>query len=267
MAMAFVLVACKSVTVTTPSSSVMMKSEEAFFSSMLSSAPDFETLSARMRMEFFVNGQELSSRAQLKMVYNERVQISIQPLLGIEMFRVEITADSVKMIDRMNKRYVAEGYEAIKSESGVVLNLQNLQSLLTNRIFIPGGSDISNADISRFRIAMRDESVRLSTEDESGCHYTFIVGSNERLRSANIYHPARNMTLNWSYSDFQPSVRLHQFPLGIEVGYTSGSSDRHSAVLTLSAPEVDIPLKMDFPIPSGYSKTTVVQLLNSFNVK
>ena len=261
------MAACKSPTIITAPEAGLMKSDEAFFSSLLDGTPDFRTLSARLRVELSVNGQELSSRAQLKMVYNERVHISIQPLLGIEMFRIEITADSLKVIDRMNKRYIAESYEAMKDEAGIALNLQNLQSLLTNRIFIPGSADISPDDIYRFRMARRENSSRLSTRDENGWHYTFIAGSDERLQSANIYNPSANQTLNWSYSDFQSTERLQRFPLGMKIGYTSGSSSLHSAVLTLSAPEVNTPLKMDFLIPSGYDRMTFVQLLKSFDAK
>ena len=42
---------------------------------------------------------------------NELIVLSLQPVLGIEMFRLEATPDSMVVIDKMNRRYTTMAYD------------------------------------------------------------------------------------------------------------------------------------------------------------
>ncbi|MDR1381410.1 MAG: DUF4292 domain-containing protein [Tannerella sp.] len=255
--------ACKSTAAGTAGSGAeIMKSEEAFFASMLDRTFRFSTLSARLKLELKGAGKEMSSRAQLKMIRDDRIQLSIQPLLGIEMFRVELTADSVKILDRMNKRYMTESYDKIKGTSVIGFNFNNLQSLFTNSIFIPGESGISAGQYRRFRMTGDRYSVSLKIRDETDMLYTFTADGGEALRSTSVRDRAGSHTLTWDYSDFQP-VDSRQFPFRMEARLTSGDEERGVVTLTFSPPEIDSPLKTDFNIPSEYKRITFAQIIKS----
>ena len=64
----------------------------------------------------------IEDQAYLKMVKDSAFQLSVQPFLGIEVFRAEISVDSVKVIDRMNKRYVADNYANLKGQTPIEFN-------------------------------------------------------------------------------------------------------------------------------------------------
>ena len=68
----YFLAACKTPAGTAVTSTGIMKTEEAFFTSVIDRTFRFNTLSARMKLEFSGLQQEFSSRAQLKMIYNDR---------------------------------------------------------------------------------------------------------------------------------------------------------------------------------------------------
>lgn len=82
----------------------------------------------------------MSSRVDMKMVKDSAFQLSVQPFLGIEIFRIELSRDTIKVVDRMNKRYMIENYSNLQGQTPIEFNFYNLQALFTNHLFIPGGA-------------------------------------------------------------------------------------------------------------------------------
>lgn len=260
----YLFAACKSSTGITGSGTAIMKSEEAFFISVLDQRFRFNTLSARIKVDFEGAQKEMSTRAQLKMICDDRIQLSVQPFLGIEVFRVELTRDSIKILDRMNKRYMTESYEKMKGKTMIDFNFHNLQSLFTNNIFIPGESDISSGQFRRFRITKDTYASNLKIKDETGMFYTFMADGDEKLLSTFINDQNENHKLTWIYSDFQ-TIENQRFPFTMKAGLTSDQKTQGTVTLTFSTPEIDRPMKTDFTIPSGYTRVTFSQIIKSLD--
>ena len=55
--------------------------------------------------------REYSMSCSIQIWRNEMVMLSLQPILGIEMFRIEALQDSIWIIDKMNRRYTTLAYE------------------------------------------------------------------------------------------------------------------------------------------------------------
>ena len=256
----FWLAACKSPKVATTTDAGIMKTEEAFFSSVLDNSFRFKTLSARMKLEFTSQQQEFSSRVQLKMIHNDRMQLSFLPILGIEVFRVELTNDSVKILDRMNKRYMVDSYDNIKGKTDIDFNFRNLQALFTNQVFVPGEGDVSMKHFRRFRMTKDGNSAELKLKDKNGFFYIFTADADEKLLSTNIENTSDNQRLIWNYNNFQP-INRQQFPLKMTASISGGNKTQGTAILTFSTPEVNSPIKTDFNIPSGYEKVTLDQII------
>jgi len=262
----FLLAACKSTVGISTSSAGITKTEEAFFTSVVGHTFRFNTLSARMKLEYSDLQQEFSSRVNLKMIYNDRLQLSIQPLLGIEVYRIEITTDSVKILDRINKQYMVDSYDNLKGKMEIDFNFQNLQALFTNQVFVPGESDISTNHFRHFRMTKDDNSAKLKLKDRNGFFYTFTAGKDEKLLSTNIENPSNKQALIWDYNDFH-TVSKQQFPLKMTAQLLEGDISQGTATLTFSSPEVNNPLKTDFKIPSGYKRVTSEQIIKLLRKK
>lgn len=261
-----ILAACKSSKETTTSGLAIMKTEEAFFSSMLDHTLHFQTFSARIKLDYLGIDKELSARMQLKMIRNDRLQLSIQPFLGIEMFRVEISTDSIKMIDRINKRYIADRYDNLKDELNVDFNYHTLQALFTNQLFVPGEDRISTLHFRRFRMTQNDAQATLKLKDRNGLNYVFTADGEEKLLSTVIENKRENQLLTWDYQQFQ-NTNAQRFPMKMTARITVGEKTRGTATLTFSSLEINQPLKTDFNIPSGYKKVTLEQLIKSLEQK
>jgi hypothetical protein len=252
--------ACKSTTGAASSGADIMKSEEAYFTSVLDRSFRFHMFSTRLKLEFNSPGKEISLKAQLKMIYDDRLQLSIQPLLGFEVFRIELTNDSVKILDRMNKCYTTESYEKIKGKSVIDFNFNNLQSLFANNLFLPGESGISPGQFRRFHMSKNKDSAKLMIKDETGLMYIFTTDEDEKLLSTFIYDKSENHSLTWNYDDFR-NVGKQRFPFRMEAEIIAEDKKRGAVTLTFSPPEINSPLKTDFNIPPGYKQVTFSQII------
>ncbi|MDR1724197.1 MAG: DUF4292 domain-containing protein [Tannerella sp.] len=264
--LAFSLSACKTTKSASASEPEIMKTEEALFASVIDRSFHFNTLNSQLRFHFNNGQKEISSKAQLKMIRNDRLQLSVQPMLGIEVFRLEMTSDSIKVLDRMNKRYMTDSYDHLKGNFKIDFNFRNLQALITNQMFVPNEDEISASHFRRFRINKSDESAEFALADSNGYYYTFTAGSNERLISTNIEKRIDKSALEWDYRKFQ-DIENRSFPMEMAVKLLTDSEIQGEATLIFSSMEIDKPLKTEFIIPKGYERITAEQLIKSFGQK
>ncbi|PNE28233.1 hypothetical protein BHU09_08090 [Tannerella sp. oral taxon 808] len=222
--------------------------------------PGYRTLAASL--EVTINPKtkdEMSSRARLKVIRGQRLQISITPLVGIEMFRIEVSRDSLKVIDRLGRRYLAEPIEKITKEIPTYykrtcpydFRYEHLEALLTNRLFMPDGSAF---DLDRFDNRKRPFGYRLfTTKDAAGVSYDFSTDNHVRLIDTEIICPF--VELHWSYSRFR-TIGGRPFPMDMEA-----EVDEHKKLsIEFNNVDIDAPVEMSFPIPNKYQRIVPKQL-------
>jgi len=238
------------------------KAHREFFDSMLKQSFQFTTLSARMNVDLNIPGKEVSSRVDLKMVKDSALMLSVQPILGIEMFRLEMNKDSIKVIDRMGKRYVAENYANLTDESSLVFNFYNLQSLFVNRIFLPGEQSILPEAYNRFLLDQEGSRAEVKTKDKMGLLYTFLADGEEKLLSTHIATSSESHALKWNYSDFR-LTEGQPFPMLMDVRFFSGGSFKGGVKMGFSKVQTNIPVKIESSIPDKYKRITLADILKS----
>lgn len=242
-----------------------IKSQKAFFELMQEQELPFRTLSARMNVNLKTTEKELASRVDLKMVKDSAFQLSVQPFLGIEIFRMELTPDSIKVLDRMNKQYVAENYEDLRGQTPIEFNFYNLQALFVNRLFLPGHEAISPKEYHRFKLKQEGSLAEIKVKDSMKLLYRFIADGEGKLLSTDISDASNRYALQWAYTDFR-LVNDHPFPMLMRIdvfkdGRTEGGGDIH-----FSRIQTNGPLNMDFSIPSKYKRITFAKVMKSIHV-
>ena len=101
-------------------------------------AAKFTTYSSKLSMEISIDGQQLSSSAQLRIIKDSVIWISITPMLGIELARAIITKDSIKAVNRWDKTYMSEPISYLEKFTGTKIDFNTLQAALVgNAYFIP----------------------------------------------------------------------------------------------------------------------------------
>ena len=106
--------------------------EEAVFSKIVEQQPQYSTATIKCSVAL----DKISSKAQIKMIKGEYIQISLQPLLGIEMFRIMITPDSLYVIDKINSLSARESIASIWNKLPQGCGINELQKIILGIPFV-----------------------------------------------------------------------------------------------------------------------------------
>lgn len=86
-------------------------------------------LASNTRATVTIDQQSVSANCTMQAVHDSLVVISVMPMLGIELYRLEATPDEVIIIDKMNRYYVATDYNEINQYLLPNMQFEDLQDL------------------------------------------------------------------------------------------------------------------------------------------
>ena len=237
-----------------------------FFSAWHERYPPLRTFTARTSMAIRMPGSEMKSRVDMKIIRDSALQLSVQPLAGMEMLRMEFSRDSVKMVDRFNRQYLAESYTILNETSPVALNFFDLQALLLNRIFVSGIKEITPKQYNSFVMRHRDGLAELQTGSRSGTLYSFTADAEEKLLVTNIAYIEKHYNLLCRYSDFRPE-NAALFPMQMDMEVSESGRKALDLSISFSKIQRDAELSLSFPIPKNYKRVGLNELIKTLNLK
>lgn len=93
---------------------------------------NYEWLGMKVDADYITMGESQSFKATIRMRRDSAIWISITPLLGIEMIRMMVTADSVKYLSKIpdNKFYYVGTFNELNSKVGIEMDFDMLQDIL-----------------------------------------------------------------------------------------------------------------------------------------
>lgn len=256
------LTACKSrqqyIYSTTP---VEDKEFNELFHDIIESEFSFQTFSAKLNMNLTSGTRSLSSKANIRIVKDNALQISIQPLFGVEMFRLYINPDTLIFLDRMNKRYVMEPIAELKTQYPVGFDFFTMQSVFTNALFISGKNGVEVDDYRKFNFTRTsDHNYYLTAKDKtSGIDYAFTVNGDDRITFTHLLQPNGSHSLQWGYNNFALLNEI-SFPHKMNISLSSNSK-KVDAELLFSDVVTNLPFELTKSVPNGYSRTTIGEIM------
>lgn len=242
------------------------KNNSELFKDILYKELQFDTFSSKLNMTISTGTKTISSKGNLRIINNEALQVSVQPLFGIEMFRLYVEPDYFIILDRMNKRYVKESFQDIEEKSPVGFNFYTLQSLFTNNIFIPDQSEVSQQDYKKFKYSETPENYHLTARDKkSQIDYAFSINGNDQITLTQLYLPRKAYSLQWNYNQFSLLDNLF-FPIEMKI-VASTQKRKLDTSLSLSDINLNNLFTLDTEIPSSYTKVELSEVLKMFGDK
>ena len=243
------------------------KENSHLFKDVLTKELKYSSFSSRMNMTVSTGKRTLSSKAALSIVRDEAIQLSIQPLFGIEMFRLYVQPDCIIILDRMNKRYVREYFADIEGQIPIGFDFYTLQSLFTNALFISDQAAVSVNDYKKFKYSQSFDNYKLSARDnKSKIDYSFFVNGNDQITLAQLYMSSRNYELDWGYNEFTLIDERLFFPLEMNVKATTQKRKLESS-MSLSSINLDDTLTLDSSVPSSYAKVELKEVIKLLSDK
>ncbi len=97
---------------------------------MIKHQPDFTFFNAKIAVGYKSGKKALHFKTRLRIKNDSIIWFSIVPAMGIEIARMEITSDSVKLMNRAKKNYVTGTYHLLDSLLHVSINYQMFQAIL-----------------------------------------------------------------------------------------------------------------------------------------
>lgn len=266
----FVLIfsACKSskyATVNT-NGSVKNKNDKEVISDILKSQLDYKTISGKATIELTRQngGSGMKTNCYIKLLKDTELQLSVRiPFINSEAFRLNITPDSVYIIDRLNKNYAIESIKDYQNKYNIDLNFYNLQAILTNSLFVPGNKVLSTKDSNMFSIAMVGGLFYVETKDKNNTKYSFAINAKDRIESVMIYNKEYNFNIEWIYTNFVQNTNAQIYPTNIG---TKINVDGRKVSLNISYSSLDInsDIQIDRQMPSKYQKNTISGILRNY---
>ena len=191
------------------------------FESLMASYPDWNTFSAKgsADLSFGASGS-LSASTQLRMVRGEVLQISVRIILGIEVARLYMTPDSLFLVNKMQKQYVAASLQEIGEKLSSPVSLQTVQDALLGRIFLLNSAnnaygiddfEVMESGSSRWSLSPKRQDERFG--------YRFDLDE-IKLLSTQMGSTSGHKEIVCHYTDFIKQGQSENFPTKMKIALT-----------------------------------------------
>lgn len=242
------------------------KTSSELFHDVLDKSIEFNTFTSKLSMTISTGTKTISSKGNLRIIKNEAIQVSVQPLFGIEMFRLHVEPDYLILLDRMNKRYVKESFADITEKNPIGFNFYTLQSLFTNRMFVPEQKEVSLHDYKKFKYSESAQNYLLAARDtKSDIDYSFWVNGNDQIALTQLYLPTKGYSLHWNYDQFSWMQNLF-FPHEMKITASTKTTKLDTSI-SLSDINLNQQFTLETSIPGSYTKVELSEVLKMFSDK
>ncbi len=205
---------------------------------------DFNTFSARVKIDFEgSNGKKNDFTAVLRLKKDSALWVSINAILGIEAFRILITPDSIKVLNKLDKFVQLRSVNYLQEITRIPFTFQELQALIV------GNPIYFDSIVESYK--KEGEAIALFNAGQLFKHLLTISAANYQLQHSKLddINPIRGRSANITYGDyenkndlwfstFRKITVMEKSKLDIEMKYRQY--------------EFNIPLNFPFAIPKNY---------------
>lgn len=245
-------------------------------------ADTFRYYSSKAGVDITLPDGGKSFKAQIRSVRDSAAWISVVPALGIEVARIMLTPDSLKLMDKVHDQFYVGDTTAAKAKFGLQPSLDLFQQALLGlpigldpnekyrseredgqyvltsrekRRFIRAAEDISPGDTLAHDRDMKEKrlerTLRKAEEKEAIVLRYWIEPDSFRVSRVQIADLVRDQVADVRYEE-RSGADAHHLPTRIRITLSDGIRQA-SGVLELSRLEVTGPLQMNFRIPEKFT--------------
>ncbi len=236
------IVACKTVHKTktrvegekTPTAEVLQKLQQ----------PDipYTWFFAKAKIQIVDSKNDNTVNAVIRMKKDSVIWISLNALLGIEVSRILITPDSVKLLDKFNKRYYRQPFAYVQQITG----MPQLSFNLLQRIIM--GNDM-NLDLKNALIEKTDSSYQINTTENQIQNIIWVNALNFTLAKKQLKNKVINQSYEMSYADYRLLTdKLFSYKRKVKLE----AKDNYTINIEYQKVTLDEPQRFNFTVPEKY---------------
>lgn len=220
--------------------------------------PQFNTANvSKMGMLIDLDGRTFNVAASCKIRTDSAMHISIQPAFGIEMFKLEITPDSIRVYDKINKRMYVADFKFFETKFGLTVNYLDLQAMLSNQFFTMGSKEVQKEKCS---VSVGNDQLNTISFENNQLIQNSEINNQFRIQKTELKSKTSNYTLSGTYSNFINFDNI-LFPQKINI---KAFSTKHSLNSDFNISKVIFNSKVIFTTidPSRYDRADLNQLMS-----
>lgn len=196
--------------------------------------------------------KSFSSSMQMRMISGKAIYISLRPLIGIEVGKIVITNDSVLVVDKYHKRYLAEPISLISN--GIPVTVTDMQDIFLGRAFVLGKGSVNTSSRHLVQLAAEGTNYRLSPKTQpQAFNYGFTIDPNNHVIAVDVT-PTRGTKTPYTarYSDIKLTLAgavAHHADVAATVG-----NSKFTLSLDLKDITWNTQVNIDNSKPNGYQR-------------
>ncbi|CAN5618847.1 hypothetical protein BH11BAC2_BH11BAC2_06490 [soil metagenome] len=206
------------------------------------------------------DGNETSFNINMRFKRDSVIWISVSPLLGIEVARVMVTPDSVKLLDRLHNKYEVNTFESINKLLQLKVNFEIVQALITGNFFAYRKSENKFNSVfmeEKYYIlsSLTKHQLRRSLEEKDPnkpvIQDVYINEQNFRITKMSVEDQRISKVLLTNYSDFR-MTDAGFFPFRSD---TKISAEKNFEIkIEFGKVNTGEPLEFPFNVPNNYER-------------
>lgn len=222
-----------------------------------SAQPQFSTVNvSKMSMALNIDGRAFTVSASCKIKRDSVMHLSVQPIAGFEMFKVEITPDSIFAFDKVNRKMYATDFSYIEKRFGVAVDFYNLQALIFNHFFTIGTRTPAK---EKCKLIAGDKTLHTLSYETESMLQTVNINELFRIEKVDLNSKSSNYLMSVLYADFLLIDNVN-FPQKIKI---QASNPKHNLNCDFTINKAIFNNKIVFSSiePGRYEKADINQLL------
>ena len=204
-----------------------------------------EWFSARAVIDYDDSSQSFSASATIRMRRDSLLWLSIKKL-GFELARVQVTRDSVYVLDRINNEYTIEGLDYLSESFGLPAGLAQLQDvILGNPVFL---------DSKGLKMEPLGPSYHLMGRGAPVESDYYIDADGLMLRKMAISDKKNGHQVNMLLEEYGETPDNKNFSYLRRLEMDSQYSGKAKVSMKFSKLETEVPKSIRFDIPDRYTR-------------
>lgn len=154
-----------------------------------------------------------SVKMTIKIIKDKEINISVFPLLGIELFRLRFTPERFYIFDKFNRQYCDNSYQYFSKMLKTEVSYKDIEALLTNKLF--SLDHTTTIDEAYTSTQLEDRFLLTSKQNFNNYKHIFEI-SPDYMLSSTILKDVATDALKVDYSMFKAIDKI-LFPTTIEL--------------------------------------------------
>lgn len=220
------------------------KERTALLKKVQANQATYQSFSAKAKVNAEMKESALNLGTSIRIKPGKIIWMSITAIAGIEVARVYITPDSVKLLDRLHSTYHKYPFSYLHSMVNSDIDFAALEALLVGNI----APAFLNSDLS----LLKDSSKSTLKGVSPSMSYAFSLTDKAQLQTSFFSDKAYNQDLRVDYADWK-SIDKTVLPMSIKMLSKMGQ-DVVKADITYTKIELDKALEFPFTVPGKFEE-------------